>query len=57
MISLPVILIKESITSLQSNLSESAQYMPVSEPSEPSEPSQTSEPSTHLKTLFLYSVL
>jgi hypothetical protein len=54
MTSLPVILIKDSIDSLQSNLSESIQYMLVSESSESSD---SSEPSNHPKALFPYPVI
>jgi hypothetical protein len=63
MTSLPVILIKESITLFQSNLSESTQYVPVSEPLEPLEPfkpsehSEHSEHSIHPKALSPYPVL
>jgi hypothetical protein len=48
MASLPVILIKDSTASLQSNLSKLVQYVPVSEPS---------KSSTHPKALFPYPVL
>jgi hypothetical protein len=54
MIFIPVILIKDSTASFQSDLSESAQYMLASKLSKLSEPS---EPSAHQKALFQYIVL